>query len=123
MIAVRNGATFLVEGDFINQGTGLVSAAGSNSTIELMGGNIQGGKIAIGTAGALHAVGTNPALIGGPNILVNAGEVESSGSGGLTINDAVKNASNLFANGGNLTVTGPVTGNGNATINGAVLCN
>ena len=123
MIALRNCATFLVEGNFVSQGTGLVSAAGSGSTIELMGGNIQGGKVAIGAGAALQAVGTNAESIAGPNILVNAGVVESSGTGGLTISDAVKNDrnANLFANGGNLTVTGAVTGSGTATIDGAVL--
>jgi hypothetical protein len=75
--------------------------------------------VAIGGGAALQAVGTNAESIAGPNILVNAGVVESSGTGGLTISDAVKNDynANLFANGGNLTVTG----SGSATINGAVL--
>jgi hypothetical protein len=79
--------------------------------------------VAIGGGAALQAVGTNAESIAGPNILVNAGVVESSGTGGLTISDAVKNDynANLFANGGNLTVTGAVTGSGSATINGAVL--
>jgi hypothetical protein len=73
------------------------------------------------TLGAtLDAIGANPVSITSSHTLINTGVVESTGTGGLTINDAVKNAfgANLFANGGDLTVTGAVTGGGAATING-----
>ena len=122
-IDVRAGASFIIKGDFTNEGTGLISAAGAGSTIELNGGNIHDGEVTVSSGATLNATGANPDLITSPNILVNSGVLESSGTGGLTIDDAVRNAGtgNLFANGDNLTVTGAVTGSGVAAINGAVL--
>jgi hypothetical protein len=58
------------------------------------------------------------------NVVTNTGTSEAAGSGGLIIDDTVKNAgsaAHLFADGGDLTIMGAVTGGGTATIAGATL--
>ena len=60
-------------------------------------------------------------LGGAKTTVVNAGLIETSGSGVLTVRGAVKNTGLLSADGGILTVNGPVTGKGAATINGGTL--
>jgi hypothetical protein len=56
--------------------------------------------------------------------VLNGGTLEATGGGGLTIPDAVNSkgaASDLLANGGNLTLEGAVTGNGRAGVDAATL--
>ncbi len=54
----------------------------------------------------------------GANIVVNAGTLEATGSGGLDIAGAVANSGSLMAEGGNITIHGDVTGSGTALIDG-----
>jgi Ca2+-binding RTX toxin-like protein len=50
--------------------------------------------------------------------VANTGTLEATGSGGLVINSALDNSGTLWANGGNVTVHGNVTGSGSAHISG-----
>jgi hypothetical protein len=71
-------------------------------------------------SGAIVANGTHALVIDtGNNAVNNSGTLEATGTGGLEIDGAVVNAGSLWANGGNLTIHGDVTGNGSATISGA----
>jgi hypothetical protein len=56
----------------------------------------------------------------GANTISNAGLIESTGSGGLTIYSAVKNSGTLEAAGGPLVVTGAVFGSGVVTVDGGL---
>jgi len=53
--------------------------------------------------------------------VVNAGLIETSGSGGLTIKGPLQNTGVISANGGTFTVRGAVTGSGSATIGAGTL--
>jgi hypothetical protein len=55
----------------------------------------------------------------GSNAIVNSGVIEATGSGGVTVASAVSNSGNLWADGGNLTLKGDVSGSGSATISGS----
>jgi hypothetical protein len=57
----------------------------------------------------------------GANAVVNAGLIEATGTGGLTIKSAVANSGLLYAAKGNLTVVGAVSGAGTARVAGATL--
>ena len=54
----------------------------------------------------------------GSNVVTNSGTLEATGSGGLIIESGVANSGNLWADGGNITIHGDVTGAGDATISG-----
>ncbi|MBP0595350.1 Ig-like domain repeat protein, partial [Paraburkholderia sp. LEh10] len=83
-------------------------------------GQIGAGQLSLVNGGTIVANGTHSLLIDtGSNAVVNTGTLEATGAGGLEINGAVANSGNLWANGGNLTVHGDVTGNGSAMISGA----
>ena len=70
--------------------------------------------------GTIGATGTNALVLDtGSNIIENSGILEATGSGGLVVKAPVDNSGLLSANGGNLTVEGTVSGNGNAAISGA----
>jgi Ca2+-binding RTX toxin-like protein len=51
--------------------------------------------------------------------VANAGTLAATGSGGLVIDGALANSGTLWANGGNVTVHGDVTGSGSAHISGS----
>lgn len=52
----------------------------------------------------------------GANMILNAGHIENVGTGGTLVKSAVDNTGALVAEGGSLTVNGPVTGSGEALI-------
>ena len=54
----------------------------------------------------------------GANTVSNSGILEATGSGGLTIHSDVANSGLLWANGGNITIDGAVSGNGTVDIEG-----
>jgi hypothetical protein len=69
--------------------------------------------------GTILANGTNALIIDtGSNAVTNAGVLEATGDGGLVIASAIANTGNLWANGGNVTILGDVSGTGTATIDG-----
>ena len=74
-------------------------------------GQLGDGVMILVNEGTIIATGTNSLEIDtGANTIVNSGTLESSGSGGLVINSNVENSGLLWANGGNITFHGSVTG-------------
>ncbi|RQZ10058.1 Ig-like domain repeat protein, partial [Burkholderia sp. Bp9031] len=83
-------------------------------------GQLGAGQLTLVNEGTIVADGANALVIDtGTHAVANAGTLEATGSGGLVIESAVTNTGNLWANNGNLTIHGDVTGAGSATISGA----
>ncbi|WP_246682665.1 Ig-like domain-containing protein, partial [Mesorhizobium sp. B3-2-1] len=80
-------------------------------------GQLGGGLLSLNNQGTIVATGTHALVINaGANTTVNSGTLEATGSGGLTITGTLANSGLLWANGGNITINGQVTGTGDATI-------
>ena len=72
--------------------------------------------------GTIVATGTHALMIDtGANVVVNSGTLEATGSGGLIVNSDVFNSGLIWANGGNITINGAVTGSGGALVNEATV--
>jgi hypothetical protein len=83
-------------------------------------GQLGEGQLVLINEGMIIATGTNSLTIDtGTNVVVNSGTLEATGSGGLVVNSDVANSGLLWANGGNLTVNGNVSGGGSALIGGS----
>ena len=83
-------------------------------------GQLGDGQLALHNQGTIIASGSNALTIDtGANDVVNAGTLEATGSGGLLIHSDVANSGLLWANGGNITTDGNVSGTGSARIDGA----
>ena len=82
-------------------------------------GQLGGGQLTLVNHGTITASGFNALDIDtGANTIVNSGVLESSGTGGLVVHGDIFNSGLLWANGGNVTVEGDVTGGGSAVIDG-----
>ncbi|MFH1418057.1 MAG: type I secretion protein, partial [Planctomycetota bacterium] len=82
-------------------------------------GQIGAGQMTLVNEGLILANGTNALVIDtGSNTITNSGLMEATGSGGLIVESGVANSGNLWANDGNITLHGDVTGAGSATISG-----
>ncbi|BAV48106.1 Autotransporter-associated beta strand repeat protein [Mesorhizobium loti] len=80
-------------------------------------GQLGGGLLSLNNQGTIIATGTHALVIDtGSNTTVNSGTLEATGSGGLMITGTLANSGLLWANGGNITIDGQVTGTGEATI-------
>jgi hypothetical protein len=83
-------------------------------------GHLGAGHMILINEGTIIATGTNSLDIDtGTNTIVNSGTLEATGSGGLVIHSDVFNNDDvhsglLWANGGNITIDGNVSGNGTA---------
>jgi hypothetical protein len=89
-------------------------------------GHLGDGVMILVNEGSIIATGTNSLDIDtGTNAVTNTGTLEATGAGGLVIHsDVVNNSDSLhpgliWANGGNMTIDGNVSGNGSALISGA----
>jgi hypothetical protein len=66
--------------------------------------------------GLIDASGASALVIDtGANAIANAGTLEATGAGGLVIDSALSNSGGIWANGGNVTVGGAVSGAGSDT--------
>ena len=82
-------------------------------------GQLGKGQLTLHNEGAIIASGTNALTIDtGPNAVVNSGTLGANNSGGLNIQSDIANSGVLWANGGNITIDGDVTGMGSARIDG-----
>ncbi|MDX8435285.1 Ig-like domain-containing protein [Mesorhizobium abyssinicae] len=80
-------------------------------------GQLGGGSLSLNNQGTIIATGTQALIIDtGSNVTVNSGTLEATGSGGLMITGGLANSGLIWANGGNVTIEGQVTGTGSATI-------
>ncbi|MFB9984722.1 beta strand repeat-containing protein [Mesorhizobium kowhaii] len=80
-------------------------------------GQLGGGLLGLNNQGTIIATGTHALVIDtGSSTVVNSGTLEATGSGGLTINGAVANSGLIWANGGDIAISGQVTGDGDAII-------
>jgi len=95
-------------------------------------GHLGGGVMVLVNEGTIIATGTNALDIDtGTNAVTNTGTLEATGTGGPVIHNDVVNkvlvsgdgiptsAGLLWANGGNITIDGNVSGNGTAQISGS----
>ena len=83
-------------------------------------GQLGNGQLTLVNEGTIDADGTNALVIDtGAHTVTNTGTLEATGTGGLVIHGDIANSGLLWANGGDLTVTGNVSGSGSAMIDGA----
>ena len=83
-------------------------------------GQIGAGQLTLINEGTINATGANSLTVDtGANAVTNAGTLEATGSGGLVVHSDVVNNGVLWANGGNITLEGNVSGNGSALISGS----
>jgi hypothetical protein len=69
--------------------------------------------------GTIVADGVNALDIDtGSNAVINTGTLEATGAGGLEVHSDLANSGLLWANGGNITLDGDVSGGGSALISG-----
>ncbi|MBZ9711559.1 adhesin, partial [Mesorhizobium sp. ESP7-2] len=80
-------------------------------------GQLGDGLLSLNNQGTIIATGTHALVIDtGANTTVNSGTLEATGSGGLTITGTLANSGLIWANGGNITINGQVTGEGDAIV-------
>jgi hypothetical protein len=122
---IQHGVTLQGGGEVVlsDSDANIISGTGADVTLTNIDNTISGaGQIGDGTLtldnhGTIIASGTHALTIDtGANISVNSGTLEATGSGGLTINSAVDNSGLIWANGGDVTIDGQVTGDGDALI-------
>ena len=82
-------------------------------------GHLGEGQLTLVNHGTIIASGANALEIDtGANVVFNSGTLEATGTGGLAIDSNLWNTGVLWANNGNITVEGNVSGDGSAVIDG-----
>ena len=82
-------------------------------------GQLGEGQLTLHNNGTIIASGSNALTIDtGTNEVINSGTLRATGSGGLVIHSDIANSGLLWANGGNITIDGNVSGTGSALIDG-----
>ena len=105
--------------NFISSATAGVTLTNVDNTISGAG-QIGDWQMTLVNSGTIIANGTHALLIDtGPNVVTNSGTLEATGSGGLIVNSDIANSGLIWADGGNITINGAVTGTGSALISGA----
>jgi hypothetical protein len=85
-------------------------------------GHLGNGQMTLVNDGTIIADGNNRLIIDtGANVITNFGTLQSTGAGGLVINGDLANSGLLWADGGNITVHGNVSGAGSAIIDGSAV--
>jgi hypothetical protein len=125
------GATLLGGGNLVMDAATTISGAGAtltNSAATISGAGALGGGQMILVNKLTGVVNGNAAsalvIDAGANTISNAGLIETTGAGGVTIQSAIANNGTLLVTSGTMSLNGVVTGAGSATISGGVLdCN
>ncbi|WP_212488921.1 DUF5801 repeats-in-toxin domain-containing protein [Bradyrhizobium liaoningense] len=124
---IQHGATLQGGGTIVlsdNSENLIVGSQGdvtlTNVDNTIMGaGEIGDGQLTLVNEGTIVATGVNALVIDtGTNVITNSGTLEAAGSGGLIIHGTIDNEGLLWANDGDLSVTGDVNGGGSALISG-----
>jgi hypothetical protein len=109
-----------------DNGHNVISGTASTVTLTNVDNIIEGagqlgaGHLTLVNQGTIDATGTSSLVIDtGTNAVTNSGTLEATGTGGLVIHSDIINTGVLWANGGNVTVDGNVSGSGSALITGA----
>jgi len=132
LIVGAGGATLAGGGAVVMSDSGqnrILAAAGGAVTLtnddRIYGaGSISDSNLTLvnGAGGLIEADDAAPLVIStGANTVQNAGVLESDGTGGLVVRNAIDNTGRLIADGGDLTVDGAVGGTGGAWIADGVL--
>jgi hypothetical protein len=123
--ATLAGAGVTLTDSAANRIVGATSSAALTIEDHLYGaGQLGGGAMMLTNAagGLIEGDGVNALIVDtGTNTVVNAGTIAAISAGGVTVQSAVDNTGLLFAEGGNLTVNGAVTGAGAAEVDVATL--
>lgn len=99
-------------------GTAEATLINADNTISGAG-QLGAGQMTLNNAGIIIADGANALVINtASHAVTNSGTLEATGSGGLVVDSALANTGSLWADGGNLTLLGNVSGSGSATISG-----
>ncbi|MCP3400927.1 DUF5801 repeats-in-toxin domain-containing protein [Bradyrhizobium sp. CCGB20] len=124
---IQHGATLQGGGTIVlsdNSENLIVGSQGdvtlTNVDNTIMGaGEIGDGQLTLVNEGTIVATGVNALVIDtGTNVITNSGTLEAAGSGGLIIHGTIDNEGLLWANDGDLSVSGDVNGGGSALISG-----
>ncbi|WP_206736216.1 cadherin domain-containing protein, partial [Bradyrhizobium betae] len=112
--------------DLSDSGQNVITGTASDVTLTNVDNTISGagqlgaGLLTVVNQGTIDATGTNSLVIDtGTNAVINSGTLEATGTGGLEVHSDVINTGVLWANGGNITIDGNVSGNGTAQISGS----
>ena len=123
------GAVTLNEGAYAGSNqvygaTGATTLTNTNNVISGAGQLGAGQLIVVNSAaGVIDATGASHALVinTGSVAVTNAGLIEATAAGGLSISSGVANSGTLLANGGNVSVSGGISGSGTDSIKGSSL--
>jgi hypothetical protein len=125
---VQHGITLDGHGQVILSDNAGNSISGTGPDVTLLNGDntisgagrIGEGHLTLVNDGSIVADGVNRLEIDtGSNPVTNAGTLEATGAGGLVVQSAVDNSGLLWANLGNVTLNGTVSGSGSALVSGA----
>jgi 20S proteasome alpha/beta subunit len=127
---IEHGITLQGGGQFVlsDNAQNVVFGTAADVTLTNVDNTISGagqlgqGQLDLVNEATINASGTNALVVDtGSNVIINSGTLEATGSGGLVIDSAVQNSGKIWADGGNVTVSAAVTGNGTATISGSTM--
>ncbi|MFC3533651.1 type I secretion C-terminal target domain-containing protein [Vogesella facilis] len=83
-------------------------------------GQLGGGQMTLVNHASIIADGSNALLLDtGSNSIVNSGQLQASGDGGMVVTSSLENSGNLWANDSSLQLQQAVSGQGSALISGA----
>jgi hypothetical protein len=125
---IQPGLTLAGHGQVILSDTGQNVIHGSLGDVTLTNmdntisgaGQIGAGQMTLVNHGSIVADGSNALTIDtGANAIINSGTLQATGSGGMVIDSDIVNTGLLWANGGNLSANGAVSGGGSALISGS----
>ncbi|MBR0871409.1 VCBS domain-containing protein, partial [Bradyrhizobium tropiciagri] len=105
-------------GNFISGAISGITFTNVDNTISGAG-HLGAGQMVLVNEGTIVATGSNSLDIDtGSSSVINSGTLEATGSGGLVVHSDLVNDGVLWANGGNVTVEGHISGSGSALISG-----
>ncbi|MBK4733831.1 Ig-like domain-containing protein [Noviherbaspirillum pedocola] len=128
LLLIGNGITLQGGGHVTlsDSGANVISGTGAAVTLHNVDNTISGagqigaGQMSLVNEGSIIATGSNALVIDtGANTVHNSGTLEAVGSGGMHVMSAVDNTGTLWANGAELVVFGPVSGEGHGLISGS----